>query len=132
MSGGWRVSADGVLDPLALLGAIADLRADPPRGAALFHETLAHGLAAWAAAAARRAGLGRNVLAGGCMLNALLRTRLVARLAGAGLEVLEPREAPPGDGAIALGQAWVALHVPDPERGAEYDVACAAAGVGAG
>jgi hydrogenase maturation protein HypF len=104
---GWRISADGELDLLPLL---ADLVAaqDPLRAAARFHATLAAALAQWTAAAAASAGLRTIALGGGCLLNALLATALHDALARRGLQVLTARQAPPGDGGVALGQAWVA------------------------
>jgi hydrogenase maturation protein HypF len=100
--------ADGTLDPSPLLARLAD-EADAVQGAALFHHALADGLARWAARAARDTGLGTVALGGGCFLNALLCTLLVPQLTKRGLQVLEARQAPPNDGGIALGQAWVAL-----------------------
>ncbi|WP_119286568.1 carbamoyltransferase HypF [Azohydromonas sediminis] len=106
------LGADGVLDPTPLLARLADLPATPEaaaHGAALFHQALADGLARWAAQAAAATGLRHVALAGGCFLNALLTALLVPRLEAAGLSVLEARQAPPNDGGLALGQAWVAI-----------------------
>ena len=49
------------------------------------------------------------MLSGGCLLNRWLRAGLVADLKGHGVRVFLPQALPPGDGALALGQAWVAI-----------------------
>jgi hydrogenase maturation protein HypF len=48
------------------------------------------------------------VLTGGCFQNALLTRRVYNRLHKAGFSVYPHRDAPPGDGGIALGQIYVA------------------------
>jgi hydrogenase maturation protein HypF len=50
-------------------------------------------------------------LAGGCLLNRYLAALLPERLASRGVKVLLPRQLPPGDAAISLGQAWVATRI---------------------
>ena len=102
------LSAAGVLDLLPLLGHLAD-ETDAARGAAFFHRALAHGLARWVAQAAQQTGVQTVALGGGCFLNHLLTSLLLPLLAEQGITVLQARQAPPNDGAIALGQAWVAL-----------------------
>ncbi|MDE1928824.1 MAG: carbamoyltransferase HypF [Burkholderiales bacterium] len=102
------LAPDGGLDPRPLFERLADER-DAARGAALFHDALAEGIARWAIAAAASSGLRRIACGGGCFLNERLNARLLPRLREAGLTVLEARQAPTGDGGIALGQAWVAL-----------------------
>jgi len=74
-----------------------------------FHATLVSaGQALVAQAAARLAERGAPVvLAGGCFQNTLLLDGLEQRLGGE-LEVLRPRQLPPGDGGLAFGQALVA------------------------
>jgi hydrogenase maturation protein HypF len=102
----WRL--DGlVLDLLPLAERLADER-DAAAGAALFHSTLAAALAEWVALAARRERLTTVALGGGCLLNRLLAAQLSALLRARGLNVLTAQQAPPNDGGIALGQAWVA------------------------
>jgi hydrogenase maturation protein HypF len=97
-----------VLDLLPLLARLAD-EPDPAHGAALFHATLARALADWAERAARREGLTTVALGGGCFLNHILSSDLGRQLAERGLTVLEARQAPPNDGGLSLGQAWVAM-----------------------
>ena len=105
--GQWRI-VDGELDLSPLLGQLADER-DPARGAAVFHASLVAALDQWVAAAARDRGVRTVALAGGCMLNRLLAEELPRRLGARGFKVLLARQAPPNDGGIALGQAWIAI-----------------------
>jgi hydrogenase maturation protein HypF len=101
--------SESVLDPSPLLAALIDT--PPSLAAARFHATLAHALAEWAADAARARGIDAVALGGGCFLNAVLASGVAARLAARGLHVLEAALAPPNDGGIALGQAWIARHL---------------------
>lgn len=109
-NGGFRIEVwDGkqVLDLLPLLARLAD-RPDRPYGASLFHATLVRALADWVRDAKQRTGCDEVVLAGGCFLNALLSRELATALANDGGTVYEARRLPPNDGAISLGQAWIA------------------------
>ncbi len=107
MAGGWRLS-NGVLDLLPLLEQLVDH--DPVRGAELFHGTLIAGLAEWVEEAAATEELRTIVLAGGCFLNRVLTEGLIKALENRGLIALLPRQAPPNDGGLSLGQVWVAAH----------------------
>ena len=71
---------------------------------ARFHASLA----SLAVAIARRSGLTRVALAGGCFQSLRLATEVRACLERDGFEVLSPALFPPNDGGIALGQAWIA------------------------
>lgn len=105
--GGFTISGGNVLDFLPLLGRLAD--GMPPRdGAELFHGTLTAGLVEWVSATARRLNVREVALTGGCLLNRVLAHGLLAGLRAAGLLPLYPRRLPPNDGAISLGQAWIA------------------------
>ena len=99
--------ADGRLDLLPLLGWLADGR-DAATGAAVFHGTLASALADWVRQAAAQAGIRTVALGGGCFLNHVLTRQLLLRLQVQGLTVLTARQAPPNDGGLSLGQAWIA------------------------
>jgi hydrogenase maturation protein HypF len=61
-----------------------------------------------ALAFAEAAGLEQVVLSGGCFQNALLSELCQARLAAGGFQVFRPALYPANDGALSLGQAWVA------------------------
>ncbi|CAD5375027.1 Carbamoyltransferase HypF2 [Rubrivivax sp. A210] len=101
------VAVDGsTLNPLPLLARLIDAP-DAPQGAALFHHALAVALARWLRQAAESSGLDTVALGGGCFLNARLSRLLADRLPG--LRVLQAGQAPPNDGGIALGQAWIAI-----------------------
>jgi hydrogenase maturation protein HypF len=129
LAGAWlashRLHADPMLAPLREDGrldlrplmvellTLADSAGAPrddalARGAALFHVSLADGLARWAGAAAGRAGVATVALGGGCFLNRVLSERLVPQLRSQGLTVLQARGLSCGDAGLALGQAWVA------------------------
>ncbi len=105
---GYVVEADGRLNLLPLLAALSEIR-DAGYGAALFHASLAQALAAWIEPALEKTGLNRVALGGGCFLNRLLCADLGARLAGLGVTAYQARQAPPNDGGLSLGQAWVAM-----------------------
>jgi len=99
---------DSNLNLLPLISALADAR-NSGRAAAVFHATLAEALAQWAKAAADREGVTTVALGGGCFQNRILSDRLISRLTSFGLQPLQARLAPPSDGGLALGQAWVAM-----------------------
>jgi hydrogenase maturation protein HypF len=108
MRDGWVLHGDGRFDPMPLMARLAE-EPDPRRGAALFHATLAAGLAEWLMQALEREGLDTVVLAGGCFLNHILTRRLATLLGEAGIRVLTAAQIPPNDGGLSLGQAWVAM-----------------------
>ena len=105
LSGAWSCR-DGVLDLRPLLAHLVD--AGPQEGAELFHGTLVAAVADWVVDAAANAGLSRVVLSGGCLVNRFLAGGLVRALERIGIEALLAKRLPPGDGALSLGQAWVA------------------------
>ena len=104
------IYARGELDLLPLLAALSS-EPDTAYGAALFHATLVAALLQWVARAAEATGIKRLACGGGCFFNKLLRSGLVERIPPTGLELLLPRQLLPGDTAISLGQAWVAIHL---------------------
>jgi len=89
---------------------VADVAAgrDGDDVARAFHETVAAALTDAAVRVAEAVGFRRVVLSGGCFANRLLLTALASRLEAAGLEAFSHRQAPPGDGGLALGQAVAA------------------------
>jgi len=113
---GGMVLRGAVAEFSPLLSHLADCD-DAPYGAALFHATLAAGLAEWLIVSTMEATAGPRInrekqskiaIGGGCAMNAILMSGLRRHLETAGLAVLEARQAPPNDGGLALGQAWVA------------------------
>jgi hydrogenase maturation protein HypF len=62
---------------------------------------------------ARRIGLPRVVLTGGCFQNRFLSERTILLLQAAGFHVYWHQRVPPNDGGIALGQAVAALRLTD-------------------
>ncbi len=114
LPGGYILDATGaVLDFSPLLPALMGCKDDAAYGAALFHATVAAGLAAWVLAASARNAVAltdrtRIAVGGGCAMNTVLMAALRKRLFAAGLDLLEAKQAPPNDGGLALGQAWIA------------------------
>ncbi|HQR71975.1 MAG TPA: carbamoyltransferase HypF [Burkholderiaceae bacterium] len=102
---GYRLAGD-VLDLLPLAAHLAGER-DAARGAAVFHATLIEALGAWCVEQARAQRLTTIVFGGGCFNNRILADGLRRRLVEHGLDVLEACQAPPNDGGLSLGQAWV-------------------------
>jgi len=84
------------------------------RLAARFHDWLAEAAAAVALKVAEQKQLTPAELpvaiSGGCFQNALLDRLMHERLSAAGFSVYTQHSTPPGDGGIALGQVFVALH----------------------
>ncbi len=98
---------DGILDIDPLLLSLA-FRKDKERASADFHTTLAHALSVWAKETAKKRGIGKICLSGGCCLNDLLTTQLKENLKKCGLAAYESTAVPCNDGGVSLGQAWVA------------------------
>jgi hydrogenase maturation protein HypF len=108
----WGLGADNTLDLLPLLARLDGMATR--EGAELFHGTLAAALVDWAAPHVIGA---RIALGGGCLANAVFAGLLVEGFAARGVTALLPRAAPPGDGGLALGQAWIgACHLAEGER----------------
>jgi hydrogenase maturation protein HypF len=103
----WRI--DGLcLDLLPLAERLAAER-DAAAIASLWHGALARALADWIVHAMAATGLHTVALAGGCCANQLLVQGLAGALGHTPCRLLQARQLPPGDGALSLGQAWVAL-----------------------
>ncbi|MGL9622916.1 carbamoyltransferase HypF [Bradyrhizobium sp. U531] len=107
MSDGWMVE-HGVLSLFPLLARLAAEGLDPVAGAELFHGTLAAACVDWIGRAAREIGITTVALSGGCFLNAILSSGIERGCIAAGLSPLLPRQLPPNDGGLSLGQAWIA------------------------
>ena len=110
LAGGYRLDRQAgmaVLDVLPLLGWLAECE-DAALGAAVFHATLAEALENWLFFGVDRDNLPTVALGGGCAQNVLLVGDLRTRLARRGCRLLEAHQAPPNDGGLALGQAWLA------------------------
>ncbi len=87
---------------------VRDLQQGIPtsRIAARFHNSVVQ----WGLEMARRAGLERVVLSGGCFQNRYLLRNLRQKLQQAGFRVYVHQQVPPNDGGIALGQIVIAAH----------------------
>lgn len=97
-----------LFDPRPLLSHIAlRMDADEPSSLALlFHEAMAEAILRGALKMRAKTGLGKLCLSGGVFQNALLRRLLDPPLRREGFETFWNLRVPPGDGGLALGQAW--------------------------
>lgn len=107
LRGGWQLDSQNRLDLRPLLAHLAEAT-DAGAGAAVFHATLVAALAEWVEQASRRTGITTVSCGGGCFLNRLLSSGLQQAFDERGITMLSAQALPPGDSAIALGQAWVA------------------------
>jgi hydrogenase maturation protein HypF len=74
----------------------------------------------WVLQASAATGLSTLAWGGGCFLNTLLSSGLRQNLEQGGITVLAPVDTSPGDGSIALGQAWITMNSLETK-----DVSCA-------
>ena len=109
---GYGITNNNVLDFSVLLAALIDrqpVKDNTAQSAALFHATLAEGLAEWVGNAANKKGITQIALGGGCFHNDILLRELVTRLHSRAFRVLTAQQMLPNDSAISLGQAWIAM-----------------------
>lgn len=110
----YRINRKNVLDFSPLLAALIEqksVKIGMARNAALFHTTLAAGLAEWVGNAVCNTGIKQIALGGGCFHNAVLLQALIARLHAQALQIFSARKMPPDDSAVSLGQAWVVMQL---------------------
>jgi hydrogenase maturation protein HypF len=108
LPGGFRISADNVLDFTPLLAGLLEPDLSAREGAELFHGTVIAGLGAWITAFAAEMGHTHIVLGGGCLMNRVLTEGLAIALRAEGLMPYFPRAVPANDGGLSLGQAAMA------------------------
>lgn len=106
ISNGWQI-IENDFDIMPTLELISN-NMEPITGANLFHGTLIAGLAAWVKRFCREKGFDTVLLSGGCFLNKILSEGLIKSLSESGIKPVLPRNLPPNDGGISLGQAWIA------------------------
>jgi hydrogenase maturation protein HypF len=97
-----------ILQAAPLLAELARRRrTDSPGSLALeFHVEIAAAAVAGARVMRERTGCADLCLSGGVFQNVLLRELLWPRLEGAGLRLYTNEAVPPGDGGLAVGQAY--------------------------
>ncbi|MGY3443071.1 carbamoyltransferase HypF [Bradyrhizobium sp. USDA 4473] len=104
---GWTIDR-GVLSLRPLFARLIADKIEAADGAGLFHGTFAAACIDWVRRSARKTGVKTIVLSGGCFLNAVLADEIERGCRSAGLTPLVPRQLPPNDGGLSLGQAWIA------------------------
>lgn len=101
---GWKIESNQ-LNLLPLFKRL--LSCDAMSGANLFHGTLAQSLVEWVTMHLREKKIKHVLLAGGCFLNKILSEAIITQLKESDFIPLYPRQCPPNDGGLSLGQAWV-------------------------
>lgn len=112
LTDGYQITQEHILDfspLLAALIALHDKNYEIAYGAALFHATLAVGLADWIKKLSNKLNLTQIALGGGCFHNELLLKLISERLILEPLQILTAQQLLPDDSAIAVGQAWVGM-----------------------
>ncbi|WP_420969380.1 carbamoyltransferase HypF [Bradyrhizobium sp. B120] len=104
---GWTIDG-GVLSLRPLFARLIADKIDAADGAGLFHGTFAAACIDWVTRSARTTGVNTVVLSGGCFLNVVLADEIQRGCSSGGLIPLMPRQVPPNDGGLSLGQAWIA------------------------
>lgn len=94
-----------VWDGCTLLASLLASHGTIEEKALAFHEAIAEMILS----SAEHFGLPRILLSGGCFSNQLLLMRAREALQKRGFSVYTNEKVPPGDGGIALGQAWFYL-----------------------
>jgi hydrogenase maturation protein HypF len=107
LEGGWTIDA-GILSLRSLFEHLVARSIGPTEGAELFHGTFSAACVEWVAQAAKATGVADVTLSGGCFLNAVLAQGVHSGCVAAGLKPFLPRQVPPNDGGLSLGQAWIA------------------------
>ncbi len=105
LGNGWYIEND-LLNLLPTLNILT--QCDAVTGANIFHGTLIYGLAEWIAKWVNNTAIRTILLSGGCFLNKILTEGLIRELNKRDIQAIIPRQLPPNDGGISLGQAWVA------------------------
>jgi hydrogenase maturation protein HypF len=93
-----------IVDWRPMLAAMVEARRGGAAAASLaaaFHDALADAIVA----VARRVGIGRVLLTGGCFQNGRLAEAAIGRLREAGFQPYWHHRVPPNDGGLAVGQA---------------------------
>lgn len=105
LSDAWIINDNLSLFPL--LNHLADCQ-KPEKGANLFHGTLITALAQWIRHHCQQQQIKQVVLSGGCLSNRVLSSGLCIALKQQNITTYLPKQLPPNDGGISLGQAWLA------------------------
>ncbi len=109
---GYQIDEGNILNFSPLLTALLDMSdesCDIAYAAAVFHATLAVGLADWVRQSVNQFNISQVAFGGGCFHNSLLLRLISEQLLFEPLQILTAQQMAPDDSAISLGQAWIAI-----------------------